>query len=136
MIRGIRGATTVFANEADEIVAATEELLREMIRQNDIEADDVASVLISVTEDLTAAFPAQAIRRIDGWTYVPVMCMREIPVPGALPRCIRVMMTVETNRAQQDVVHVYLRDAIQLRPDLSLTKKENGNMIGKSKAEV
>ncbi|ANB59975.1 chorismate mutase [Anoxybacteroides amylolyticum] len=136
MIRGIRGATTVSDNEADEIVSATEELLREMIRQNGIEADDVASVLISVTEDLTAAFPAQAIRRIEGWTYVPVMCMREIPVPGALPRCIRVMMTVETNRAQRDVDHVYLRDAVQLRPDLSLTKKENGNMIGKSKTEV
>ncbi|MCZ0754443.1 chorismate mutase [Anoxybacillus sp. J5B_2022] len=123
MIRGIRGATTVTANEADEIVAATEELLREMIRANGVQANDVASVLISVTEDLTAAFPAQALRRIEGWTYVPVMCMREIPVPGSLPRCIRIMITAETKKTQEDVVHVYLHDAVQLRPDLSLTKK-------------
>jgi chorismate mutase len=123
MIRGIRGATTVTNNDASEIVDATEELLREMIRANDVKASDVASVLISVTDDLTAAFPAQALRRIEGWTYVPVMCMREIPVPGSLPRCIRVMMTAETPKAQEEVVHIYLRNAVQLRPDLSLTKK-------------
>ncbi|WP_027408578.1 chorismate mutase [Anoxybacteroides tepidamans] len=125
MIRGIRGATTVMNNEATEIVDATEELLREMIRANDVEASDVANVLISVTDDLTAAFPAQALRRIDGWTYVPVMCMREIPVPGSLPRCIRVMMTVQTKKAQEEIVHIYLRNATQLRPDLTLTKKED-----------
>lgn len=123
MIRGIRGATTVTNNDASEIVDATEELLREMIRANDVKASDVASVLISVTDDLTAAFPAQALRRIEGWTYVPVMCMREIPVPGSLQRCIRVMMTAETPKAQEEVVHIYLRNAVQLRPDLSLTRK-------------
>lgn len=123
MIRGIRGATTVTNNDASEIVDATEELLREMIRANDVKASDVASVLISVTDDLTAAFPAQALRRIEGWTYVPVMCMREIPVLGSLPRCIRVMMTAETPKAQEEVVHIYLRNAVLLRPDLSLTKK-------------
>ncbi|MBB5323403.1 chorismate mutase [Anoxybacillus tepidamans] len=123
MIRGIRGATTVTNNDAAEIVNATEELLWEMIRANDVKASDVVSVLISVTDDLTAAFPAQALRRIEGWTYVPVMCMREIPVPGSLPRCIRVMMTAETPKAQEEVVHIYLRNAVQLRPDLSLTRK-------------
>jgi chorismate mutase len=124
MIRGIRGATTVVNNEAAEIIDATEELLREMIRANDVKASDVASVLISVTEDITAAFPAQALRRIEGWTYVPVMCMREIPVPHSLPRCIRVMMTVHTTKAQEEISHIYLRDAVQLRPDLSLTRKK------------
>jgi chorismate mutase len=124
MIRGIRGATTVVNNEAAEIIDATEELLREMIRANDVKANDVASVLISVTEDITAAFPAQALRRIEGWMYVPVMCMREIPVPHSLPRCIRVMMTVHTTKAQEEISHIYLREAVQLRPDLSLTRKK------------
>jgi chorismate mutase len=124
MIRGIRGATTVEHNEELEITQATEELLREMIKANDVKAGDVASVLISATEDLTAAFPAKALRNIEGWTYVPVMCMREIPVPNSLPRCIRVMMTVNTEKAQNEIHHVYLREAIQLRPDLSLTGKK------------
>lgn len=123
MIRGIRGAITVERNEAEEIVDATETLLKEMIRVNDVTASDVSFVLISVTEDITAAFPAQALRRIEGWTYVPVMCMREIPVPNSLPRCIRVMMTVETTKKQEEISHIYLRDAVTLRPDLSLTKK-------------
>lgn len=128
MIRGIRGAITVERNEAEEIVDATETLLKEMIRANDVTASDVSFVLISVTEDITAAFPAQALRRIEGWTYVPVMCMREIPVPNSLPRCIRVMMTVETTKKQEEISHIYLRDAVTLRPDLSLTKK-NRNII-------
>jgi chorismate mutase len=123
MIRGIRGAITVERNEAKEIVDATETLLREMIRANDVVASDVSFVLISVTDDITAAFPAQALRRLEGWTYVPVMCMREIPVPNSLPRCIRVMMTVHTTKKQEEISHVYLRDAMILRPDLSLTKK-------------
>ncbi|GLH65188.1 chorismate mutase [Parageobacillus sp. G301] len=123
MIRAIRGAITVERNEAEEIVDATETLLKEMIRANDVTASDVSFVLISVTEDITAAFPAQALRRIEGWTYVPVMCMREIPVPNSLPRCIRVMMTVETTKKQEEISHIYLRDAVTLRPDLSLTKK-------------
>ncbi|BDG36557.1 chorismate mutase [Saccharococcus caldoxylosilyticus] len=123
MIRGIRGAITVERNEANEIVDATETLLREMIRANDVAASDVSFVLISVTEDITATFPAQALRRLEGWTYVPVMCMREIPVPNSLPRCIRVMMTVHTTKKQEEISHVYLRDAVVLRPDLSLTKK-------------
>jgi chorismate mutase len=123
MIRGIRGAITVEHNEAKEIVDATETLLREMIRANDVAASDVSFVLISVTDDITAAFPAQALRRLEGWTYVPVMCMREIPVPNSLPRCIRVMMTVHTTKKQEEISHVYLRDAVVLRPDLSLTKK-------------
>ena len=123
MIRGIRGVITAERNQAEEIVDATETLLKEMIRANDVTASDVSFVLISVTEDITAAFPAQALRRIEGWTYVPVMCMREIPVPNSLPRCIRVMMTVETTKKQEEISHIYLRDAVTLRPDLSLTKK-------------
>ena len=119
MIRGIRGATTVEKDKELEIIEATEILLRKMIEDNGIEADMVASVFISVTEDITAAFPAKAMRLIDGWKYVPVMCMREIPVKASLEKCIRVMMHVNTNIPQQDIHHIYLGGAIKLRPDLN-----------------
>ena len=124
MIRGIRGATTIDYDEDRCITEATEELLREMIKANNVRACDVASVLISVTDDITAAFPAKALRNIEGWMYVPVMCMREIPVPNSLPRCIRVMMTVNTTKKQEEIRHIYLRNAVQLRPDLSLTRED------------
>ena len=83
----------------------------------------VVAIRENGVHDITAAFPAQALRRLDGWTYVPVMCTREIPVPGSLPRCIRVMMTVATEKQQEEICHVYLKGAVVLRPDLSLTKK-------------
>ncbi|MDF0726226.1 chorismate mutase [Cytobacillus sp. S13-E01] len=118
MVRGVRGAITVKENELNEIIAATEFLLQEMIKANNINPKDVAQVLISVTEDIDAGFPAAALRRIDGWSFVPVMCMREIPVPGSLAKCIRVMLTVNTKVTQENIFHVYLEDAIQLRPDL------------------
>ncbi|MDQ0271076.1 chorismate mutase [Cytobacillus purgationiresistens] len=118
MIRGMRGAITVSQNEEQEIVEATELLVREMIKENRIIPDSVASVFISVTEDLSSAFPAKAMRSISGWTFVPVMCMREIPVPSSLPKCVRVMMHVNTSIPQEEVCHIYLREAVSLRPDL------------------
>lgn len=120
VIRGIRGATTVTENREDEIIEATEILLREIIEQNKIEANMVASIFISVTEDITAAFPAKAIRLIDDWTFVPVMCMREIPVPSGLPKCIRIMMHVNTKVPQEEINHIYLGNATTLRPDLKV----------------
>ncbi|WNS74028.1 chorismate mutase [Bacillus sp. DTU_2020_1000418_1_SI_GHA_SEK_038] len=123
MIRGVRGATTVNENNEMEIIEATEILLRKMIEENSIDAETVASVFISVTEDITAVFPARAMRLIDGWKYVPVMCMREIPVESSLERCIRVMMHVNTNISQQDISHIYLGNAIKLRPDLNTADK-------------
>ncbi|MGN7178469.1 chorismate mutase [Cytobacillus sp. SAFR-174] len=119
MIRGVRGAVTVGKNCEAEILEATELLIRQMIQENKILSEDVASVFISVTEELTAAFPAKAMRSIEGWTYVPVMCMKEIPVEGSLPNCIRVMMHVNTDAPQQNIRHIYLRGAIKLRPDLN-----------------
>jgi chorismate mutase len=118
MIRGVRGATTVQTNTEGEIISKTEVLLKEMIDKNKIQADFVASIFISVTDDITAAFPAKALRSLEGWTYVPVMCMREIPVPGSLNYCIRIMMHLNTSLSQQDIHHVYLEGATQLRPDL------------------
>ncbi|WP_040208357.1 chorismate mutase [Neobacillus jeddahensis] len=118
MIRGVRGATTVCANTEEAIVSATEELVTNLIELNQIQPDSVASVFISTTEDVDAAFPAKALRKFADWTYVPVMCMREIPVPNSLKMCVRIMMHVNTNLPQEDVVHVYLRGAKVLRPDL------------------
>lgn len=123
-LRGFRGAITVETDTEENIISATERLVREMIAQNGIKADDVASVWMTMTEDLVSAFPAKALRNIEGWKYVPVMCSREIPVPGSLPKCIRVMMHVHTTKAQDEIVHVYLEKAKCLRPDLNLTVKE------------
>lgn len=118
MIRGVRGATTVLQNEADQIIEHTRALVEEMTIQNQINPEDIASVLISVTSDITASFPAKALRLLDGWTYVPVMCMQEIDVPGSLEKCIRVMITVNTTIEQKDMEHIYHHDAKKLRPDL------------------
>ncbi|WP_110927616.1 chorismate mutase [Bacillus massiliglaciei] len=118
MIRGIRGATTVTADTEAEIIQAAEALMQDLIESNGIEADMVASVFFSTTEDIQAAFPAKALRNIDGWTYVPVMCMKEIPVAGALKSCIRVMVHVNTEKSQQDIQHIYHGNAVRLRPDL------------------
>lgn len=119
MIRGIRGATTVTNNDEQEILKASEELIGILIGKNNISPDNVASVFISLTPGLDAAFPAKALRMFPNWTYVPVMCMQEIPVPGSLANCIRIMMHVHTETSQADIQHVYLREAISLRPDLN-----------------
>ncbi|MDQ0176196.1 chorismate mutase [Bacillus chungangensis] len=120
MIRGIRGATTVTDNDEQEILKASEELIGVLIEKNNISPDNVVSVFISLTPGLDAAFPAKALRMFPNWTYVPVMCMQEIPVKGSLPHCIRIMMHVQTETSQADIQHVYLRGAISLRPDLSI----------------
>jgi chorismate mutase len=116
-VRGIRGATTVSEDTADAILEATEELVREIVADNGIRPEDVASALFTVTPDLHAEFPAAAARRM-GWTMVPLLNFTEIGVPGRLERCIRVLVHVNTERGQNDMVHVYLREAVTLRPDL------------------
>ncbi len=116
-MRGIRGATTVDRNEREAILDATRELLEHMVQANDILAEDVATAWFTTTPDLTADFPAIAARQL-GWTNVALMCGHEMNVPGALPMCLRVMLLVNTTRRQEDIVHVYLRGARVLRPDL------------------
>jgi chorismate mutase len=118
VIRGVRGATTVKSNIETEILNAAEELFIKMIEKNEINPSDVASVFISTTEDLDAGFPAKGMRQIEGWQYVPVMCMREMPVPNSLKMCIRVMLHLNTDKNQTEIHHVYLREAHILRPDL------------------
>lgn len=125
MIRGVRGATTVKENRAEEIWEETGRVLEEMIAENHITADQVSHIWFTVTSDLDAAFPAKAAREIPGWEFVPVMCAQEIPVPGSLERCIRVMMTADVNVPAKDVQHIFLNEAVALRPDLGLTKQKD-----------
>ena len=116
--RGIRGATTVERNEREEILTATKELLELLIQQNDLRAEDIASAIFSVTEDLDAEFPALAARQL-GWTEIALMCTREIPVPNSLLKCIRILLHVNTTRSAAEIQHVYIRGAVNLRPTLS-----------------
>lgn len=118
MIRGIRGAITVAKNDAALVLAETAKLLQAIVKANHIDAADVASVIATTTPDITAAFPAKAVRTYEGWDYVPVMCMHEMNVEGALPLCIRLMVHVETTAAQHEIQHIYLNEAVKLRPDL------------------
>lgn len=117
-VRGIRGATTVDADEPALILEATRELLAEMLAANEIDDFEViAAIFFTTTPDLHSTFPAEAAREL-GMNMVPLICNQEIPVPNRLPRCVRVMMQVNTRKAQGEMKHVYLREARSLRPDL------------------
>ncbi len=117
-VRGIRGATTVDADEPDLILDATRELLEAMLDANGIDAFEViASIFFTTTPDLCSTFPAEAARAL-GMNMVPLICNQEIPVPNRLRRCVRVMMQVNTQKGQEEMRHIYLREARTLRPDL------------------
>ena len=117
-IRGIRGATTVIADEPELILQATRELLEEILAENEgMQPEDIASAIFTVTDDLASTFPAQGARQM-GWGLVPMLCAREIPVPDSLPRVIRVLVNWNTEMPQSEITHVYLHDAVKLRPDL------------------
>lgn len=117
-VRGVRGATTVEADVPQQILTATAELLQAMLEQNAIsDYEEISSVFFTTTPDLSSTFPAEGARAI-GMTLVPLLCFQEIPVPGRLPRCIRVMLLLNTTKGQDEMRHVYLREARSLRPDL------------------
>ncbi len=116
-MRGIRGAITVEFDDAQTILNATRRLLGEMIARNEVEIDDIASAIFSVTPDLGAAFPALAAREM-GWSDVPMLHCSEINVPGSLAKVIRILMHVNTLRTPAQIRHVYLERAVALRPDL------------------
>ena len=118
MMRGVRGATTVATNSHQAILTATQELLRIMIELNGIVEDDVASVLFSATPELDDTFPAKAARMM-GWTRTALMGFQEADVQHGLPMCIRVLIHWNTDKSLDDIQHVFLRDAAQLRPDLA-----------------
>jgi chorismate mutase len=117
-VRGIRGATSVAADTPEDIAAATTELLKEILRANQIEQfDEIASAIFTTTGDLTSSFPAEAARSI-GMHQVPLLCASEIPVRSSVTRCIRILLHLNTDKNQADMVHVYLNEARRLRPDV------------------
>lgn len=116
--RGVRGATTADSNTRDDILKATRQLLALMVRQNGIEHDDVGSVFFSTTVDLNAEFPALAARQL-GWLDVALMCTHELDVPGSLSQCIRILLHWNTTKPASELIHVYIKGAARLRPDLS-----------------
>ena len=115
--RGVRGATTAAANTPEAILSATRELLETLVAANDLAPSDLASAIFTMTPDLNAAFPARAARDL-GWTEVALLCTHEMEVPGGLPRCIRVLLHWNTDKAASEVTHVYLKEARSLRPDV------------------
>ena len=117
-MRAVRGATTVERDDADLVVSATRELLTALAERNAIVHDQVISAIFTVTPDITSEFPARAAREL-GWVDVPLLCAMEIPTPRGLAHCIRVLLHIETELPRSALRHVYLRDAKELRPDLS-----------------
>ena len=117
-LRGIRGATTVERDEPELILDATRELLETMLDANDIgDFEAIGAIFFTTTPDLCSTFPAEAARKL-GMTQVPLICNQEIPVPNRLPRAVRIMLQLNTQKSQADIRHIYLRDAKKLRPDL------------------
>ncbi len=117
-VRAIRGATQVEADDREQVLEATRELVQTVMDRNDLDAEDLVSILFTATPDLVSEFPALAAREL-GMGDVPLMCATEIGVPHALPRVLRLMAHVETDRPRADIQHVYLRGAVALRRDIA-----------------
>ena len=117
-IRAIRGATVVAENTEAAILAAARELLQEITRANDLQSDQIISILFTFTRDLDAAHPTRAAREM-GWTEVPLLDAQQPAVQGDLARCLRVLVQCESTRARSEIKHIYLHAAKRLRPDLS-----------------
>lgn len=116
LCRGVRGATTVDTNSREEILGRTSELLLSIVEMNDIDIDDVASMMFTVTADLDAVYPPAAARHL-GWTDVALFTTKEPPVSGSLPRTIRLLIHWNTTKKAKEIKHCYLHDAQTLRPD-------------------
>lgn len=128
--RGVRGATTIEANTAEDILEATTDLLDALIRLNEIAPEDVVSAVFTTTPELTAAFPALAARKL-GWTEVPLLCAHEMNVPGALGGVIRILLHVNTPRTPSEIRHIYLREARALRPEWGLDDEQLSLVLGR-----
>ena len=115
-LRGVRGATIAEENTKESIIDATKELLADIIKENDIKIEDIASIFFSVTKDLDAEFPAVAARQL-GLSHTPLLCLNEIDVPASLQKCVRILCHVNTPTPQSDIRHIYLKEAKSLRPD-------------------
>ena len=113
--RGIRGAITVSVNNKESIIAATKELLKELMQANSIKVDDIAAIFFTTTSDLNAEFPATATREL-GWPqHLALLCGHEINVPNDLSRCLRILMLVNTEKGPEEIVHIYLGGAKRLK---------------------
>ena len=123
--RGIRGATTAEANTREAILEATRDLLERLIAENDLRIEDIASAIFSTTPDLNAEFPAVAAREL-GWLDTALICTHEMAVPGSLERCIRVLIHWNTTRRADEIVHIYVRGARNLRPERAMLLKGRG----------
>ncbi len=117
MITAVRGATTVKMNDKEMIYEASAEMMKEIIERNNIDKDDIVSIVFTATSDLDKAYPAVAVRQM-GITEAALMCVQEMNVEGSLRKCIRVMVTLEGNYDRKNINHAYLRGAVGLRPDL------------------
>ena len=131
-VRGIRGATTAEANNADAIVEATDELLRELVRLNGLDEEEVCFAYFTTSPDLDAEFPAYAARRL-GWLTVPLLCGHDMnvpqPNPRSVPRCIRILLLYNTVAAQKDMRHAYLRGAAAIKTDLDSMRSQVEGLI-------
>jgi chorismate mutase len=114
--RGIRGAITVSENTKEAIVASSKTLLQKLIKANEVEIEDIACILFTTTPDLNAAFPAAGAREL-GWTQVPLLCGHEMDVPESLPGCLRILVLFNTDKRNEEIIHVYLGDAVTLRDE-------------------
>ena len=114
--RGIRGAITVSENSKEAIVASSKTLLQKLIKANEVEIEDIACILFTTTPDLNAAFPAAGAREL-GWTQVPLLCGHEMDVPESLPGCLRILVLFNTDKKNEEIIHVYLGDAVKLRDE-------------------
>lgn len=121
MIRGIRGAITIENDTVEEVKNATVELLSEIIESNDLDIEDIVNVDFSITGDIKSSTPAKFARIELGWHFVPMMCYREFEFEGGLKKCIRVLIVANCIKKQNEINHIYLRDAGRLRPDLKIS---------------
>ncbi len=128
--RGVRGATTIESNTAEEILEATTDLLEALIKLNDIQPEDVVSAVFTTTPELTAAFPALAARKL-GWTEVPLLCAHEMAVPGSLQQVIRILLHINSPRSAAEIRHIYLRDARALRPEWAYDDAQLSEILGR-----
>jgi len=128
--RGVRGATTIAANTAEDILEATTDLLEALILLNEIAPEDVVSAVFTTTPELNAAFPALAARKL-GWTEVPLLCSHEMAVPGSLQRVIRILLHINSPRSAAEIRHIYLRDARALRPEWAYDDNQLGEILGR-----
>lgn len=117
-VRALRGAITSDKNTAEEIVNNTTILLNQLIEKNEININDIVCMIFTLTDDLDAEFPAVAARNI-GLTEVPLLCMKELNIQKSLSKCIRIMIQFNTEKSNNDLHHVFLKDAKSLRPDLA-----------------